>query len=201
MLSYRIHLIRTGSTSESEKRYVGRGDSPLCAAGRGELARLRGAGGCPEAWELYSSPLSRCVETASILYPELSVVKVDALTDMDLGAFTGKSFEELRGDADFERWVTDSLRNAPPGGESAEAFHARITGAFDTLVRGLMERRTMSAAVVTHGGVIMALLAAIAVPRLPPHRWAVANGCGYTLLTNAQMWMRDRCAEIVSLIP
>ncbi|MDR2909042.1 MAG: histidine phosphatase family protein [Oscillospiraceae bacterium] len=202
MISYKIHLLRTGSTNANPwKRYVGQSDIPLCDKGRESLRQLRGEFTYPPVSAVYVSPLSRCSQTAEILYPGYSPIVVEDIKDMNLGAFEGKTFDELRGDEAFARWLADSFRNTPPGGEEAEAFTARAVKAFDGIVRDMMEKHTESAAVVTHGGVVMALMAAIAIPRLPLHQWAANNGCGYTLLTNTQLWMRDRCAEVFSFLP
>jgi len=202
MLSYKIHLIRTGSTSKSPwKRYIGQSDVKLCDNGRAALEGLREEFTYPPADALYTSPLSRCVETAGILYPDLKPSPVEDLKDMNLGSFEGKTFDELRGEQSFALWLADSFKHTPPGGEETDAFTQRALQAFDGIVREMMEKKTQSAAVITHGGVIMALMAAVAIPRLPIHQWAANNGCGYTLMTSAQMWMRDRCAEVFTFLP
>lgn len=202
MLSYRVHLIRTGATSPTPgKIYVGQADLPLCDQGRESLAHLRETYAYPEVDTVYSSPLVRCLETADILYPDQPPQIVDGLMDMHLGVFQGHSLEELQGDAAFSRWLTNSVENPPPEGELVDAFTLRVVEAFGGLLRDMMTSKTQSAAVITHGGVIMTLLAAMAMPRLPLHQWAAGNGCGYTLLTNTQLWMRDRCGEVVSFLP
>jgi len=202
MISYKIHLIRTGSTGAGLcKRYVGQSDIPLCESGRLALERLRAESAYPAAERVYSSPLHRCMDTAAILFPGCEPSPVEGLKDMNLGSFEGKTFDELRGEEAFSLWVADSFRNAPPGGEQTEAFSGRVTAAFEAVLLDMMARKVASAAVVTHGGVIMTIMAAIALPRRPIHQWAAGNGCGYTLLTGAQMWMRGKCAEVFSLIP
>ncbi len=202
MITYKIHLIRTGSTSANPwKRYVGQSDIPLCDKGREALEQLRQEFTYPPVQAVYASPLGRCIETADILYPDHQPIVVEGLKDMNLGTFEGKTFDELRGEEAFSRWLADSFKNTAPGGEKTEDFTARVVTALDGVVRQMMERKTQSAAIITHGGVVMSLMAAIALPRLPLHQWAANNGCGYTLLTSAQMWMRDRCAEVFSFIP
>ena len=202
MISYKIHLLRSGSATEgSGQLYLGQKDLPLSAGGRAELERLRKTGGYPQIDRLYVSPLTRCLQTAEILYPGYSQCKMEGLADACLGEFEGKSFDQLKSLPAFTGWLQNSLANQPPGGEKVEDFTARITGSFDALVREMMRERVTSAAVITHGGVIMALMAGVALPRLPMHEWAVANGCGYTLLTSAQLWMQGGCAEAYALIP
>ena len=202
MLSYKIHLLRTGSTQDTpDRRYAGQCDLPLCARGREALAQLSQTHCYPPVERVYSSPLLRCVQSAQLLYPARTIQTVDGLMDMNLGSFEGKSFEQLKEDEAFIRWLDHSLDHPPPGGETAQDFTQRILSAFDEVVREMMRERTTSAAVITHGGVIMSLMAAIALPKLPIHKWAVANGCGYTLLTNTQLWMQGGCAEAFAYLP
>ena len=202
MKSYKIHLIRTGSTSADPwKRYVGQSDLPLCDRGRDDLEALRVQYIYPSVELVFSSPLTRCRQTAGILYPNREVIPVEGLMDMNLGDFEGRTFEELRGNADFSAWLANSFESPPPGGEDTVSFTGRIVEALDRMLRGMMAQDATSAAAVTHGGVIMTLLAAVGLPRVPLHQWAVANGTGYTLRVNTGMWMRDRTVEVAGFLP
>lgn len=197
MITYKIHLIRTGKTStQPGKRYVGQSDVPLCPKGAEMLQEMTNEYTYPPAEMVFVSPLSRCVQTAEILYPDTYTEKLDGLMDMNLGEFEGKSFEELREDEAFSRWIKDSFQHTPPGGEDVTAFTQRITDAIREIFIRMMEEKLTNVTVVTHGGVIMTLLAAIGLPKMPLHQWAVENGTGYTLLFTPQMWMRDGAAEV-----
>ena len=202
MISYKIHLIRTGKTStDPVKRYVGQSDVPLCPEGRAAMQELAETASYPPVQMVYTSPLARCVETADILFPELYTVPMDGLMDMNLGAYQGCSFDELKNDSGFLAWLEDSYQNAPPDGEDTLSFTTRIIGAIQSIFDDMMEEKLTNVAVVTHGGVIMTLLAAIGLPRAPLHHWAVDNGVGYTLLLTPQMWMRDHCLEVYAPVP
>lgn len=202
MITYKIHLIRTGRTWDNPwKRYVGQSDIPLSEKGAEELREMRGRFDYPRAEKVFSSPLRRCLQTAEILYPGIGANLLDGLADMNLGAFEGKTFDELRGDEAFTKWLDNSFENTPPGGEPVGEFTQRVVRTLDRIFRTMLDERIASAAVITHGGVIMTLLAGIGLPKLPLHQWAVKNGTGYTLLMSTQMWMRDRAAEIQTLIP
>ena len=202
MVTYKIHLIRTGSTSDGMwKRYVGQSDVPLCQQGIENLEALKEDYQYPLVEQIYSSPLSRCTETAAIIYPDKNVVLVDDLMDMHLGEFEGKSFDELRNSAAFNNWIKNSFEHTPPGGEQTVDFTERIIHAISDIFAEMMQDQLRSVAVVTHGGVIMTLLAAIGLPKLPIHQWSVQNGSGYTIQMTPQMWMRDRAAEVFSHVP
>ena len=202
MITYKIHLIRTGKTSTTPgKRYVGQADIPLCDKGTEALADLRREFTYPAAEMVFSSPLCRCAQTAEILYPDTYAEVIDGLKDINLGEFEGKTFEELRENEAFALWLKNSFENTPPGGEEITAFTTRIVDAVREIFIRMMEEKIQNVAVVTHGGVIMTLLAAIGLPKMPLHQWAVDNGCGYTLLFTPQMWMRDGCAEVFCHLP
>lgn len=183
------------------KRYVGQQDLPLCDKGEEQLEELRREFSYPKVEMVYTSPLVRCVRTAEILYPDTFTEKMDGLMDMNLGQFEGKSFEELRDNEAFSAWLKNSFENTPPDGEETAAFTERIVEAIRAIFIRMMEERTTNVAVVTHGGVIMTLLAAIGVPHMPLHEWAVNNGCGFTLLMTPHMWMRDGVAEVFEHLP
>lgn len=202
MLSYKIHLIRTGATSTGPyKPYVGQTDLPMCEQGLRDLENLRDEYHYPAVDRVFSSPLTRCLQTAEVLYPDIEAETVQGLMDMNLGAFEGKTFAQLRGNSDFVAWLDNSRDNAPPSGEATEDFQRRIVAALEKIFHRMMDQGATSAAAVTHGGVIMSLLAAVGQPRVPLHHWAVRGGAGYTLLMTPQMWMRDRSAEVRGPVP
>jgi alpha-ribazole phosphatase len=199
-----MHLLRTGATGKAVglgKIFVGRLDLPLSEAGAAELERLAGSRTYPGAQRVFSSPLLRCTQTADILYPGVPMERLDTLNDMDLGRFTGKTFEELRGDESFSRWLADSRENPPPRGERLDAYLERIAEGFTQLFTRMMEEKLTDIAVITHGGVIMTALAAMGLPRRPIHDWACDNGHGYTLLFTPQLWMQGGLVEAFREIP
>lgn len=202
MITYKLHILRTGKTSTGQwKHYVGQSNPHLCEEGIAELEQLRRTFEYPRAEMVYTSPLSRCVETAELLYPNTYTVEAEGLMDMNLGDFEGKTLEELKDDAAFTAWLKDSNANPPPGGEETFDFTRRIVSAVDGIFRTMMEEKQTNVALITHGGVIMTLLASIGLPKQPIHQWAADNGKGYTLLMTPQMWMRDRAVEIYSHQP
>ena len=99
-------------------------------------ATLRGghpsAGGetYPAAELVYVSPMKRCRETASLIYPTLTQREEPLLRECDFGDFENKNYLELNGNPDYQAWV-DSGGTLPfPGGESREAFQERCREGF-----------------------------------------------------------------------
>ncbi|MEG1774566.1 MAG: histidine phosphatase family protein [Oscillospiraceae bacterium] len=203
MVTYKLHLIRHGMTAGNrDGRYVGRTDLPICPEGRAELQRLVAQYEYPAAQEIYCSPLLRCRETAELIYPDHPLTVVDGLVELSMGDFEGKRLTELKDKPEYRAWLADSMHNTPPGSlESGEGFAKRIAQALNSIFMNMSQNRISQAAVITHGGVIMGLLSAFAMPRLPLSRWAVSNGTGYTVSMSAQLWMRDNVIELISAVP
>lgn len=202
MKNYRLHFIRHGLTEANKKAlFVGHTDYELCLEGIQELLKLKEEYEYPKVEAVYSSPLSRCIQTAGIIYPENQLIVEKALIEMDFGDFEGKGYYDLYQDPDFTQWLKDSINGGPRGGETGEEFATRVIEACDRIFRDMMENDITDVAVVTHGGVIMTLMTALGLPKRQFKEWTTANGRGYTVIMTPQMWMRDRAFEIAGIIP
>lgn len=201
MKSYIIHFVRHGMTDANVKgQYAGSWDIPISDDGRKKLRILKDTYEYPSVQEYYSSPLSRCVETCDIIYPEAEPIVVDGLKECDFGDWEGKTTDELSSDPGYLEWIKNS-KIAPPNGESWEDFYKRIAASFEDIVTSLMKRGVTSAAIFTHGGVIMSLLAMYGIPKAKPFDWMVDNGCGYSVRITPGLWMRDKVFEVYQKIP
>lgn len=203
MLTYKIHLIRHGLTQANlDGCYIGsRTDLPLCPQGRQQLEELRESWEYPFVDRVYTSPLLRAKETAEILFPDRLLETVDNLRELDFGEFEGRSAAELEKDPAFQKWISSPASACPPKGESGEQLQKRAVQAVAYIFGQMMEKKIPSVAVVTHGGLITQLLAAMGLPQREAIRWNTAPGHGYTLLLSAQMWMRDHKFEVYEQIP
>lgn len=202
MKSYYIHLIRNGLTQANlDGRYIGHTDEPLCEEGMRALEKLRNEYAYPPVDALLSSPLCRCTQTARILYPEKEPLVIDGLIEYNFGEFEGKTAQELQSYPMFPGWLAGEPDAQPPFGESARAFSSRLTGCFKKIAEGLMKTGTTRVAIVTHGGVIAALLTAFGIPEAPMHEWLTPSGCGYTLRITPSLWMRGNKFEVIAEIP
>lgn len=115
-------FIRHGKTrANQEKRYLGKTEEELSQQGRTELEQRV----YPPVKSLFGSPMQRCRQTAELLYPNLPYRSIPEWREMDFGRFEGKNYEDLKEDADYQRWI-DSNGTLPfPEGESREAFIRR----------------------------------------------------------------------------
>ena len=179
----RLWFVRHGMTEgNSHQRYIGVTDEPLCEEGRKLLEKFT----YPAVQALFVSPLKRCRETASILFPKGEQRIVPLLAECDFGEFENKNYKELSDNPHYQEWI-DSNGTLPfPGGESNEAFRQRCCQAFQRITEGLQKQeektgQTLRAAVVVHGGTIMAILERFGTPKKNYFDYQVKNGCGYRL--------------------
>ena len=144
-----VALIRHAPTTwNAEHRLQGRTDIPLSAEGRS----LAGTWRLPQEiadFEIWASPLTRTLETASLL--GLSPRLDDRLIESSWGDWEGETLTmlDLRpGFVDVERRGLDL---AAPGGESVRQVQARLLDWLATLTR--------PALAITHNGVLRAAYA------------------------------------------
>ncbi len=154
-------LLRHGQTLMSvERRYSGRSDAPLTAAGLQQAADagkyLAGA----DIGVIITSPLLRTVQTAQEVATVIGapVVTDDGFRETDFGAWEGLTFAEVREQWPDEMadWMADP-QVAPPGGESFTDVSARVT---EALHRVLAEREGQRVLIVSHVTPIKTLVAA-----------------------------------------
>lgn len=202
MQSYYIHFIRHGAISPTLKgRYIGTTDVPLSEEGKLALKKLDASMDYPYAKAVFTSPLKRCTQTASILYPNMKPLVIDQLMECNFGEWENHTADELKGDPDFAKWLAGDSEVKPPRGESTADFTRRICVMFESIVNGLMQTGTTDAAIITHGGVMNMLLAVYGLPQAKPFDWACDSGYGYSLRITPSLWMRDKVAEVYQRIP
>ncbi len=202
MQSYTIYLIRHGATDETLRgKYIGSTDVSLSKKGREALIEIKENIGYPYVEKVFSSPLARCVESCELIYPDKDIKTINALRECSFGDWEGKSAAELAGDANFALWLQNSDKTPPPGGESGKEFASRVCRGFERLVEELSADNTKTAAIVTHGGVIMTILAMYGLPQAESYRWRMDNGYGFAVRITPMLWMRDRVIEVFDTVP
>ncbi len=161
---WELFFIRHGKTpANSRHAYLGRTEEELSEAGKQELLERKRKGAYPKAEIVLASPMKRCLQTAEILYPENKVIRIDEWKEMDFGDFEGRNYQELSKREDYRKWIESNGTMAFPNGESREEFSGRVLLGMEKtcgrlwLCGGRQEGR---AALIVHGGTIMALLSA-----------------------------------------
>lgn len=185
----KLWLIRHGMTEGNRyQRYIGVTDEPLCAEGRELLETFT----YPKLQTIFVSPLRRCQETAEILFPEQKVRIIDQLAECDFGDFENKNYKELSDDPRYQTWIDSNGIMAFPGGESKEECAARNLEGFQRAVTACIRENISEAAMVVHGGTIMNIMEAYALPKKEFYEWHVGNGGGYLVELDPLLWKKDR---------
>ena len=155
----RILLIRHGSADLIGRVLYGRLPGiHLNAEGEEQARRL--ATGLSRDYAvdvLVSSPLERALETARPIAAACErEIRVDeAISEIDVGRWLGRSFEELARDPEWKDFNRHRSLVWPPGGESMMEVQTR---AWRCVRKYISEQRPKVAAFVTHGDVIRCLI-------------------------------------------
>lgn len=200
MKTLTIHLIRHGETAaNTEGKYIGVTDVALTMEGADALEGLARDGIYPDIEQLYSSPLKRCLQTGVLIYPQFNPVPVPNLTEYNFGAFEGATGSELENNEDYKKWIAGAIE-APPEGESNKDFVVRICVGLRQIVEDMLSHNITNSAVITHGGVIMTLLDAAAVPRRKKFEWMTDCGRGYTIRITPSLYHSSGIVEVIDII-
>jgi len=164
-------LVRHGQTDyNAEKRFQGRIDVPLNATGKAQASAMRMAlrDQLPDIARIYSSPLCRATETARLIAPNISMIRLDCrLMEISLGDFDGcleADIETEIGPKNYRAWRDSNFVQAAPGGESLEQAMQRARAFLQRLTDCAGGQRIV---VVSHQGMLMALKAVISGESTP----------------------------------
>lgn len=230
-----LHLVRHGRTLwNQEHRYLGHEDQGILMDGRQELLPLRERYYAKAFTQIYCSDLLRCRQTLNLILSDSQIAAVPhaevpggyipgvqydpRLRELDFGDWEGNTYDDLKSDLAYRRWIDHPAEVTPPNGESWEAFHSRIqaflTGMYSDLkIRlckevdpGILvqttgndlgtQRAEPEILVVTHGGVIRQMVVATL-----PHTefWATSVSPGEALMLqlawDGERWQGIRLSE------
>jgi probable phosphoglycerate mutase len=126
----RLMLVRHGATTATEEdRFSGSSGAELSDEGRWQAARLGERLSSHRITAVYSSPLSRALETARIVAGRCGVEPVtrDGLREIGHGHWEGKKREDVERQfaVEYAAWEGDPFTFAPAGGESGVSVLAR----------------------------------------------------------------------------
>lgn len=170
-----INLIRHGKTAgNTEKRYIGRTDEPLCPDGIAELKKHN----YPSCDVVVASPMKRCIQTAEIIYHHNNIVIYDDLRECDFGIFEVKNYRELSGSPEYQKWIDSNGTATFPDGENPFDFRKRCVSAFLTAVEKF-SNETIS--FVVHGGTVMSVMERFSIPKRNYYDYQIRNGHGFVV--------------------
>lgn len=129
----------------------------LGAAGRAQALRLGARLSGERVDAIFTSPRERARETAAAIAeargaPEPQVI--DALDEVDFGAWSGRSFEDLEEQPAWRRWNAVRSLSRTPAGESMLDVQRRVLSAIERLI----EEHGGPIVLVSHSDVIKAAI-------------------------------------------
>lgn len=187
-----LYLIRHGEAEGNpEGRFLGQQDVPLTLRGHEQAAALAQRLADLPLTAVYSSDLRRAMQTAAALAAQrgLAVQPCPALREAAFGRWSGMTYAEIEAGwpEACAAWLAEPERTAPPDGECLADLRLRAMQALDALAA---LHAGESVAVVTHGGVLGALLTGW----LGPDAWRepVRNAAVLTVHRTPWGWQVER---------
>ena len=180
-MNFTLALVRHGE-SEANVRHMLSGwlDVPLTEHGIAELEELREVVDYPESDVYFSSPLTRCVNTCHILFPDVHPVIRDGFKEINFRSLEGwvlSTKEEI--DAYFSAWVRDEPYLDE---ETISDVMGRSRKAVLSTVDECGKKGLSSATIVMHSGIMRSLIIALfGLPKEEFNRMTVPNGLGYVV--------------------
>ena len=161
--STRLYLVRHGATQlTAENRFSGAVGVDLSEEGRGQAHRLADRLGQEDIRAVYSSPLSRALDTATIVAAPHGLLPVqrDGLGEISHGRWEGLSRLEVESQfpEEYAAWEADPFTFAPADGESGVAVLARALPVVRAIVAG---HKGEGVLVVSHKATLRLLISSL----------------------------------------
>ena len=152
-----IFLLRHGQIrGAEEKRFIGTTDVDLDDTGLLQAQYWQAAFSDFPLDAVYSSRLQRCDRTARQIVGKTPVINTDALNEIHMGEWDGKTFEEIKAHypEEFKKRGESLPTYRPPSGESFQDLSNRVIPFFNETLAN-KKGKTL---IVTHAGVIRVIL-------------------------------------------
>jgi broad specificity phosphatase PhoE len=179
----RLYLVRHGqSAGNAEGRFGGHGPTPLSELGH-EQARLTAQALAKEKIDaIYTSDLSRAVQTAKPLAEllDLPIVQTPAFRERHVGVLEGLTFDESKESfpRDYYALVNRNIHHVITKGESYRHLLRRATGELREILRVHQGEKIV---IFSHTGAICFLTLHLlgAINKYTKHTpWLVTSNCG-----------------------
>ena len=200
MSNTRICFVRHGETTWNvERRMQGHIDIPLNTTGMGQAKRLANAltQNKYSFNAIYSSDLERALHTANVVANALSlaVQTTPQLRERNVGQLQGLLLSEapVLLPEIWQSHIARDLDHDLGGGESIRAFHQRMQGVLELLLR---QHRGQSILAVSHGGSLDMIYRIVTQQALDAERVAVVPNTSLNWITHdGSVWSIQRWAD------
>ncbi len=155
----KIFLIRHGQIDcGGDRRYIGITDLPLSAAGIEQVTRLKECFSDVEMERVFTSPLTRCRQTAAILLKgtDTEAMVIDELKEINMGDWENQAIDYIkdRFPEMYEKRGANIDTFVPPGGESFAQLQKRVMPALEKII----VHTAGNVLIISHAGVNRVIL-------------------------------------------
>lgn len=171
-MGVKLFLIRHGQTESNVRgQYQGSLDVDMTEEGILQAKSAKQYLSKVNFSNIYSSPMKRALNTANIIAQDTGheVRIMNDLRELNFGKWEGLKFDEINAmyKKDYQSWLDDPYNHPPSGGESFNDLIARADREIERIVEENPDGS--SVAIVSHGGVILALI--VNWLNIPSRRW------------------------------
>lgn len=151
----KLTLIRHTRLQVPDGVCYGHSDIDVSASFMDELERLQTKLSGEQFDAVYASPLQRCSKLAHALGFDYQIVHDDRLKELHFGDWEMLAWSDIPREL-FDVWAQNYADLAPPNGETFAALQQRGIAFIDECLQNHVNQHIL---VVTHGGMIRALIA------------------------------------------
>lgn len=151
----KLTLLRHSTLQIAEGICYGQSDVDVSANFLNELALVKQKLAGEQFDAVYASPLQRCSKLAQALGVTEHIVHDERLKELHFGDWEMQAWNDIPRDI-FDVWAQDYATLAPPNGETFAQLQQR---GLDFLNEAQQQHANQHVLVVTHGGMIRALIA------------------------------------------
>ena len=148
-----LYLLRHIQTIAPQGLCYGQTDVPLIADYAQHHAHIKQQ--LPQIEHIYSSPQSRCLQLAKDIQTKQKLTIDPRLQELNFGQWENHLFNDID-KTTLQTWTDNYQTQAPPNGESFQQLQQRTQQFWQTI-----QSNPHDSLIVTHAGVIRALLAII----------------------------------------
>ncbi|MCP4763107.1 MAG: alpha-ribazole phosphatase [archaeon] len=147
-----IFLIRHTKVKEEFGTLYGHTDVGLAETFTDEANSVKNSLKIPKNIIIYSSPLSRCMKLSKEIFDK-EPIQDKRIMEQNFGDWELKKWGSIEKTA-LNKWFKDYVNVPCPNGECYQDLYDRVSEFFDEII----EKKHKSVAIVSHGGVIRAII-------------------------------------------
>ncbi len=179
----KFHLIRHGKTYANEKKlYYGFSDLDISEKGKQHLVFLKNYIIYPKGDMFIVSGLKRTIQTLEIIYGKKQFIIKEDLKEINFGDFELKSYEQLKQDKAYLKWIENIEENKIPNGENKRQFEDRVLKGFKDVFKMSLNNCFKDIVIICHGGVISTFMDKMFKNKYNFYEWTPIYGRGYTII-------------------